>query len=160
MSGELVALQSDDDILLLKLYYDADRIGGANGADGIPDKYQKKVTFRVENGKWSDGTAAEITVYVTLTTEGKWDVAGTAALAVPNGMKPAEGYEGGKWDVTIPETVSGTETVVYTYTFTKVVPEPVTPPTGDETAVGAYMLLAVLSLSTMAVMIVRKKTEY
>ena len=27
---------------------------GENGGDGVPDKYQKKVTFQVVNGTWED----------------------------------------------------------------------------------------------------------
>lgn len=44
------------------------------GGDGVPDKYQKKVTFQVVNGTWEDGTSAARVTYVTLMKDGKWDM--------------------------------------------------------------------------------------
>ena len=47
--------------------YSLDEVGGENGGgDGVPDKYQKKVTFQVVNGTWEDGTSAARVTYVTL----------------------------------------------------------------------------------------------
>ena len=52
--------------------------------DGIPDKYQKKITFKVVNGTWEDKSANDISYYVTLLDkEGKWNVNGTARINIP-----------------------------------------------------------------------------
>lgn len=133
-------------LLVLKLYYDADVIG----PDNIPDRYQKKITFRVVNGTWGNtrtaGNSADIVTYVTLVDpQGKWSETGTAQLTAPTGMQPHVGYEGGAWDVVPPATVSGTEDAVYTYTFTKL---PQTNPSTADTA--ALELLLVLMLLSAA----------
>ena len=75
--------------------YSLDEVGGENGGgDGVPDKYQKKVTFQVVNGTWEDGTSAARVTYVTLMKDGKWDMNGSAYLTAPTGMKPDAGYGG------------------------------------------------------------------
>lgn len=118
-SGVLKAINSANDIVTLKLYYDIDKIGGGeNGdkADGTPDKYQKKITFKVVNGTWADGTSADKVVYVDLMKDGKYAVDGTAVLVAPVGMKAYTDFEGGAWDV-IPSKVSGTDDATFTYSF-------------------------------------------
>jgi len=87
--------------------------------DGIPDKYQKVVTFKVVNGDWNDGTNADKVVCVTLTDAGgNYAADGSAALTAPAvGQKPNDGYKAGSWDVTPPATVTGTQAVTYTYTY-------------------------------------------
>ncbi|WP_298030384.1 S-layer homology domain-containing protein [uncultured Dysosmobacter sp.] len=117
MSGTLKKIESADDIVTLRLYYDIDVVGGDDGGDGTPDKYQKKVTFEVVNGTWADGTTDPKVEYLTLETEGKWAENGSAALTAPTDMIAGEGFKNGAWDTTPPETVSGTEDVTYTYTF-------------------------------------------
>ena len=123
MSGTLVKIEKNEDIVILKLYYDIDKVGGEDPdePDDIPDKYQKKVTFKVVNGDWNDGTDADRVVYVTLVdADGKWDKNGTAALTAPAvGEQPDNGYKAGSWDTEPPATVSGTEDAVYTYTYRK-----------------------------------------
>lgn len=111
--------------------YDADsKIASAENADEIRNVkfigtwiFEKKpvmtdatVTFKVENGTWSDGSSDDKTVQVAL-TNGK----GTLQKAqIPTGMKPAEGYEGGAWDVTPNTETNGiTGNATYTYRFTK-----------------------------------------
>lgn len=61
------------------------------GGDGVPDKYQKKVTFQVVNGTWEDGTSAAKVTYVTLMKDGKWDMNGSAYLNSPHRN------EAGRW---------------------------------------------------------------
>jgi hypothetical protein len=101
--------------IVLKLYYDTD----ANG-DGIPDKYQKKVTFKVASGKWNDGTSADKTLYLTLEKAGMWDTNGSASLTVPAvGSMPNSGYKAGKWNPSLSATVSGKDDAIYTYTYAK-----------------------------------------
>ena len=83
-------------------------------------EYYKDVTFRVVNGTWADGTTADKTVKVELKDEnGNWSETGTGTVEIPTGMIASEGYEGGAWDVEPSTTVTGTEAVTYTYTFTE-----------------------------------------
>ncbi len=115
---------------VISFYYTADKLGGGeNGeaGDGIPDKYQKKIIFEVINGKWSDDTTDNISVYVTLLTDGKWDVNGSAELVAPEGMKADEGFEDGNWIVIPPSAVSGTDEVKYTFVFAEKTTEPENP---------------------------------
>ncbi|MBR5231173.1 MAG: InlB B-repeat-containing protein [Clostridia bacterium] len=68
------------------------------GGDEIPDKYQKKVVFKVVNGTWADGTNADVLAIVTLKQNGVWSTQGEAALDVPVGMTANEGFKNGAWD--------------------------------------------------------------
>lgn len=101
--------------------WDIDTIGGeADGeGDGIADKYQKKVIFKVVNGTWSDGTATDKVVYVDLMKDGQYAVDGSASLTAPTGMKANEGFKNGSWDAEIPTVVSGTETLIFTYSYVR-----------------------------------------
>ena len=127
-SATLVAITSPADIVTLKLYYDTDVIGGGpnpDEGDDIPDIYQKKVTFKILNGKWQGGSNADIVNVVNLLDgAGKYSKTGTAnissiipdvaaAIADPNHDTP------GEWRDTPPTVVSGTEPVSYTYIFHK-----------------------------------------
>ncbi len=83
-------------------------------AGTTPTPETATITFRVVNGVWADGSTADKTVSVTLTS-GK----GTLDSAqVPTGMRPNSGYSGGSWDVT-PNTSKDavTKSLTYTYTF-------------------------------------------
>lgn len=79
--------------------------------DGIADHRQKKVTFTVVNGKWRDDSTEKI-VYVPLNAFGE------GALTVPTDMVADVGHEAGSWDAAIPTTVTGSDELSYTYTFT------------------------------------------
>lgn len=77
----------------------------------------KTVTFKVQNGTWSDGTAEDKTVTVELRN-------GLGTLSpkdVPTGMIPGNGYKApGSWDShpnTNTDGISETGNYVYTYTF-------------------------------------------
>lgn len=77
----------------------------------------KIVTFKVQNGKWSDGTAEDNTVTVELRN-------GLGTLSegdVPTGMTPDNDHKApGAWDShpnTNTDGISETENYVYTYTF-------------------------------------------
>ena len=75
------------------------------------------VTYKVVGGTWSDGSTGDKTEDVPI--PGK-------PSEVPTGMKPAEGFEGGAWDVD-PATATITGDTTFTYTFTaKQPPTPVT----------------------------------
>jgi hypothetical protein len=106
---------------VINFYYTADKIGGGNGdsSDGIPDKYQKKVIFRVVNGTWEDGTTENIVKILALMKGDTYAIDGTAKLDAPKNMKPDAGFGNGEWSVIPPATVKGTNTVTYTYTFEK-----------------------------------------
>ncbi len=122
MTQKLVKIESDADIVTLKLYYDVDVIGvpDPDDGDGVPDIYQKKITFKIENGKWSDGTSADIVKVVDLKDEhDSYSSSGTANITaiIPTGMTANTGYRSGAWDTTPPEIVSGTDEATYTYSY-------------------------------------------
>ena len=140
---------------IIRVYYATDVVGSKDGSDGIPDKYQKKITFKVVFGKWYDATTEDITLYLTLTTNGKWDAEGSATLIAPVGMIAEEGHEGGGWDVIPPAVVHGTESEVFTFTFQKAL----NPPTGDSSMYGALMLMAIASVAIAAMVISDSKKK-
>lgn len=75
----------------------------------------KTVTFKVQNGKWSDGTSADKTVTVKLRNG-----LGTLSEAdVPTGMTPDTGYKApGAWDIRPNTDLNGiTGDVTYVYRF-------------------------------------------
>lgn len=77
----------------------------------------KTVTFKVQNGTWSDGTSADQNVTVALRN----GLGTLSADAVPTDMKPDDEHKApGAWD-THPNTnadgISETGNYVYTYTF-------------------------------------------
>ncbi len=125
---------------VITFYYSSDEVGvGADGgqSDGIADKYQKKIIFRVVNGTWNGADDEDIIRYATLKKDGIYSIDGTAALTAPSDMTANDGYENGAWDIIPPSSVSGTDTEVYTYIFVKkeatdTPDEPVTPDTPDE----------------------------
>lgn len=77
----------------------------------------KTVTFKVQNGKWSDDSNADKTVTVEL-RNGRGTL---SADDVPTGMTPDTGYKApGAWDShpnTNTDGISETGNYVYTYTF-------------------------------------------
>ena len=111
---------------MITVIYAADEKGawddnGNEQGDGIPDKYQKKVTFQVVNGTWADGTRTDKIEYVTLTDEsGKYSESGKGSLNAPTGMIADTGFQNGAWDTVLPTEVRGTEDATYTYTFSAI----------------------------------------
>lgn len=78
----------------------------------------KTVTFKVQNGKWSDGTSVDKTVTVKLRNG-----LGTLSEAdVPTSMTPDTGYKApGAWDIrpnTAPNGITGDVTYVYRFSST------------------------------------------
>ena len=114
-----------------------------------------KITFKVVNGTWADGTTADKVVTVEL-PGGK----GTLKEAdVPAGMKAKDGYEGGKWDKT-PDTAKDAVTVDLTYTFTFQAKAPDVPKTGGNSHLELWIFLSALSLSGITALValyLRKK---
>ena len=75
---------------------------------------QVTVTFKVDNGTWSDGSSRNI-VY----TINKGTTLASNSIAVPTGMRPESGYTGGSWDTEPNTTTTLTGNVIYTYRFTR-----------------------------------------
>lgn len=79
----------------------------------------KTVTFKVQNGKWSNGTSEDRNVPVALRN----GLGTLSADAVPTGMTPVDANEykdSGSWDIrpnTNADGISETGNYVYTYTF-------------------------------------------
>lgn len=79
----------------------------------------KTVTFKVQNGKWSNDKAEDKTVTVELRN----GLGTLSAKDVPTGMTPVDANEykaTGSWDIrpnTAPNGISETGNYVYTYTF-------------------------------------------
>jgi len=130
-----------------------------NNGDGIPDRFQKQVIFKIKNGYWTPSvlraalgfaTSDDLVYYLTLEDEdGNWSETGTAWLKpyVPTGMTARRGYHNGAWLVTPPDYVSGTEPVEYVYRF---VAKPGTAPkTGDDSNIGLWGLLMGLSMAAV-----------
>ena len=107
---------------VITVYYEKD----GNG-DNIPDKYQKKVTFKVEHGQWNEAEGKgydPIERWITLVDEsGKWDDNGSYTLKetdVPSvGNQPDPGYMAGIWRTHPANKVIGpdTENAEYTYYY-------------------------------------------
>lgn len=134
------------------------------------------ITFKVQNGTWSDGTTGDRIVFVNYaagTSEGT-----LSDSEIPTGMLPIEGYdEPGAWNSEINKTVS--EEMTYIYSFTKNTAdsgdssdssdspdvsdpgETETPKTGDESNIAlwfAVMITACAVLSGIAVCNKNKKS--
>ena len=90
------------------------------------------VTFRVKNGAWNDGGAADRAVILSC-LEG--DALRLSANQIPAvGGRPAAGYEAGSWDVRPNTEIIITEAVTYTYTYAVAPPEPTVTPSPEPTA--------------------------
>ena len=109
---------------VIDVYYDIDTLNDANDtdteADGIADKYQRTVTYKVENGTWADGTADDKTEIVTLMEGEEYSETGTAQLTVPALGEPGNGNLEGRWstvDGKAPTSVTASGPFEYTYHF-------------------------------------------
>lgn len=92
----------------------------------------RNVTFKVVNGSWDDGTAADKTVTLT-GFEG--DTLKLTADRIPAvGSKPGEGYQSGSWDADpTAETTKDTYTYTYAQAGDTVTPEQTTEKTPEQT---------------------------
>lgn len=108
--------------------YGLDEIGGGTDPkqpDGIPDEYQATVTYRVENGTWSDKTKADqvkvFTLYKFDNETAKWTLIPDVTLGntIPTGMKADANYVGqrGAWNEDITSETAVTGDVTYIYRF-------------------------------------------
>ena len=108
-----ITISVNDEDNVIKVYYETDVLdyaidGDATEGDGIPDKYQIRITYKVENGSWNDGTQGNRTDVITLKDkDGNPAEDGTGTTAIPEvGAKANEGYEVGVWNEEIPTQVS------------------------------------------------------
>ena len=115
------------------LYYYLDEVGETSkekpngGPDDIPDAWQYKVTFKVSNGKWDNGTTADVVAYVTNKKDDIPCAKGTEGskatldgVTIPGaGSQPNSGYRAsGNWDATLSATTVITkENTVFTYNY-------------------------------------------
>ena len=101
--------------------YEDDAVGGGtNGGspDGVPDKYQVKITWIASNATFTASGKASETEYVTLVdANGKWSTAGSWTIAKGKETTPDAGYKAGSYDRTFPLTV--TKTIMITYAATE-----------------------------------------
>ena len=69
-----------------------------------------KVTYKVVNGTWSDGTTTDLTVSVA---------EGSAPIRIPTSMIASFGYEGGSWN-TDPSKATISADTTFTYSFKEI----------------------------------------
>ena len=106
--------------LTLKLFYDPD----ANGNE-IPDSWEYRLTFKVVNGSWNDGSSADIVVYVPFKDKKTGEAFEAKNVVVPVtripdvGEKPNSGYHAGAWDTSPYDNYKVQKDTVFTYTYAK-----------------------------------------
>lgn len=121
-------LNKDNTQIHLYYYLDAwnDKDDTLTGGDDIPDKYQAVVTYKVVGGTWKDGKTDDQVQVFTLKTknaDGAWVEATPAPVlgdTIPTGMISSYSRTASQsWDKDITKDTKVTESVTYTYTFTK-----------------------------------------
>ena len=131
-----VTISINDEDNVIEVYYESDVLDYEfeyPEGDGIPDKYQIKITYKVENGSWDDGTVESKTQIIILKDkDGNYSEEGTGTLQVPEvGNKPIDGYTQGTWSTKLPSKVSsknnGNE---YIYKYSKVIKADIAKPEG------------------------------
>ena len=122
-----ITICTNEEENVIKVYYETDVLDyeidnpeDTKEGDGIPDKYQIQIFYKVENGSWDNGTKGTKTNIVTLRDkDGKYAEKGRGKLTIPQvGNKPAEGYSKGSWNAEIPEVVSNKDNekeFIYSY---------------------------------------------
>ena len=97
--------------------------------NGVPDKYEATVTYKVVNGTWSDDTSSDKTATFAMRSfdsdSNTWEVITPAPKlddqgnTIPTGMKPAIGYDAnsGSWDTEITADTEVQNGATYTYAF-------------------------------------------
>jgi len=124
-----ITISVNDEDNVIRVYYETDILDYAIDnfedtieGDGIPDKYQISITYKVENGSWNDGTTNTKTDIITLKDkDGNLSEEGTGTTTIPEvGNKPSEEYEVGSWNEEIPKEVSNKDDVKeYIYSYKK-----------------------------------------
>ena len=132
-----ITISINDEDNVIEVYYESDVLDyefEIPEGDGIPDKYQVKITYKVENGFWNDGTKENKIEIVTLKDkEGNPSKEGIGEPHLPEaGEKPAEGYIKGTWSSKIPSKVSNKDNgKEYIYSYEKVAKVDIVEPEGN-----------------------------
>ena len=124
-----ITISVNDEDNVIRVYYETDVLDYAidnfedtTEGDGIPDKYQISITYKVENGNWNDGSKGTKTDIITLKDkDGNLSEDGTGTTSIPEvGNKPSEGYEVGTWNEEVPKEVSNKDDgKEYIYSYKK-----------------------------------------
>ena len=95
------------------------------GGNDIPDAWEYRLTFKVVNGSWNDGTSADIVTYVQCKDKNTGKPFKNKAVVVPVtripavGDKPNSGYHAGAWDTSPYDNYKVQKDTVFTYTYAK-----------------------------------------
>ena len=95
------------------------------GGNDIPDAWEYRLTFKVVNGSWNDGTSADIVTYVQCKDKKTGEAFKDEAVVVPVtripavGDKPNSGYHAGAWDTSPYDNYKVQKDTVFTYTYAK-----------------------------------------
>ncbi len=128
-----ITITVNDEDNVIKVYYETDVLDYAIDGDedevegdGIPDKYQIRITYKVQNGSWNDGTNNNKVNVITLyDNNGNPSEKGTGSTKVPEvGSKPNKGYTYGYWNKNIPSKVTNKDNgkeYVYSYETVKTI---------------------------------------
>ena len=128
-----ITITVNDEDNVIKVYYETDVLDYAidnfedeSAGDGISDKYQIRITYKVENGSWNDGTNNNKVNVITLyDKDGNPSENGTGSTKIPEvGSKPNQGYTYGYWNKNIPSKVTNTDDgkeYVYSYEIVKTI---------------------------------------
>ena len=128
-----ITITVNDEDNVIKVYYETDVLDYAidnfedeSAGDGISDKYQIRITYKVENGSWNDGTKdTKINVITLKDKDGNPSENGTGNTKIPEvGSKPNKGYTYGYWNKNIPSKVTKNDDgkeYVYSYETIKTI---------------------------------------
>ncbi len=100
---------------VIRVYYETDILDyndtKSTEGDGIPDKYQIRITYKVENGTWDDDTLeTKIEIITLYDKNGNLAENGRGETNIPDvGNKPSEGYKKGSWKRKIPKQVKNSD---------------------------------------------------
>ena len=117
-----VSENTEDNVI--RVYYETDVLDYKNeestSGDGISDKYQVKIVYKVQNGTWDDGTSKNKKQIINLyDKDGNPAENGTGKITIPQvGNKPDEGYKEGSWNIKLPNAVTSKDNgkeFIYSY---------------------------------------------
>ena len=117
-----VSENTEDNVI--RVYYETDVLDYKNeesaSGDGISDKYQVKIVYKVQNGTWDDGTSKNKKQIINLyDKDGNPAENGTGKITTPEvGSKPNEGYKEGSWNIELPNEVTSKDNgkeFIYSY---------------------------------------------
>ena len=95
------------------------------GGNDIPDAWEYRLTFKVVNGSWNDGSSTDIVVYVPFKDQKTGEAFEAKNVVVPVtripavGDKPNSGYHAGAWDTSPYDNYKVQKDTVFTYTYAK-----------------------------------------